>query len=139
MEAMRAPRRRLSDAVYRQLVTDAARRSHSMPAQQSPRSGTIAQSDERGDPAAPPAAHHDDAPKVSTWSAHWTNDVDTDQRRRTLDSFGTAHLTNPVIDGSHDRTFPSCPAGSCTSFRPILYGARRPRLCPQSLWRRPDA
>ena len=36
---------------------------------------------------------------------HWTNDVDTDQRRRTLDSSGTAHLTNPVIEGSHDRTF----------------------------------
>ena len=24
-------------------------------------------------------------------------------RRRTLDSFGTAHLTNPFIEGSHDR------------------------------------
>lgn len=40
--------------------------------------------------------------KVSQ-SPHRTNDVDTDQRRRTLDTGGTALLTNAAIEGSHDR------------------------------------
>jgi hypothetical protein len=32
-----------------------------------------------------------------------TNDVDTDQRRRTLNSAGAMPLTDPFIEGSHER------------------------------------
>jgi hypothetical protein len=41
--------------------------------------------------------------KVSQ-SPYWTNDVDTDQRRRTLNSAGAMPLTKPFIEGSHDQS-----------------------------------
>ena len=147
MEAMRALRRRLSDAVYRQLAADAAARQATLhqtgpegtpgrlchPARPAfpghrhfgsatsrtriPDATPTASSPE--DPRGPDSCHTTTARQRRQRGApHWTNDVDTDQRRRTLDSSGTAHLTNPVIEGSHESasaspelpTVTECPA-----------------------------
>jgi hypothetical protein len=43
--------------------------------------------------------------KVSQ-SPCWTNDVDTDQRRRTLNSAVAMPLTDPFIEGSQKRVLP---------------------------------
>ncbi len=59
------------------------------------------------DPRGPHSCHITTArQRCQRGAPHWTNDVDTDQHRRTLDSSGdpgTAHLTNSVIEGSHER------------------------------------
>ena len=130
MEAMRCLRRRLSDAVYRQLVADARGQEHASPgghpgaslsssaAGLSPDTGTSdqplpgpAQPDATATPAratphGPRSCHTQAArPRCQRGAPHRTNDVDTDQRRRTLDSAGAMPLTNPFIEGSHERTF----------------------------------
>jgi transposase len=129
MEAMRCLRRRLSDAVYRQLVTDAAAQDaspgghsgatlSSSAAGLPPDTGTSDQPlpgpapktlppppEELKIPAAPAAATSRRRARGVNVAPHRTNDVDTDQRRRTLDSPGTAHLTNPFIEGSQKRAF----------------------------------
>ena len=122
MEAMRALRRRLSDAVYRQLAADAAARQaalkqtgpggHSGAALSSsaaglpPGTGTSDQplpgpasptlpptEGSPEDPRGPDSCHLATAcQRCQRGAPHWTNDVDTDQRRRTLDSSGTAHF-----------------------------------------------
>jgi Transposase IS116/IS110/IS902 family len=75
-----------------------------------PRGGTIVQPGRPGDPRGPGSCHITTARRRCQRGApYWTNDVDTDQRRRTLDSFGTAHLTNPFIEGSHERIRPQEP------------------------------
>jgi transposase len=58
---------------------------------------------QRHSPWPPQAPHHGGAPEVSTCSAHRTNDVDTNQRRRTLNSPGAMPLTTPFIEGSQKR------------------------------------
>ena len=42
-----------------------------------------------------------------------TNDVDTDQRRRTLNSAGAMPLTKPFIEGSHESAFEQRLTTSC--------------------------
>ena len=102
-------RRRLSDAVYRQLVTDAATRRAARQASPGEPSGAdtaVQRQPARLSPRGPGSCHITTARRRCQRGApHWTNDVDTDQRRRTLDSSGTAHLTNPFIEGSHERAF----------------------------------
>jgi len=123
MEALRCLKRRLSDAVYRQLVADAQAagpmskrqvregtrgRLHN-PARPTypPRSSALRTShspdphDRRypsQDPVAPPRGL-DSQPAASTrrsrqdGAPHRTNDLDGDKRRRTLKGAETAHLT----------------------------------------------
>jgi len=131
MEAMRCPRRRLSDVVYRQLVTDAAARTDSARAvsdradQADPggHSGTTLQSSVTdltphigsSDkplpgpapvrlPVSKPAENHRDpgasrppAPprrRRQRGAPHRTNDVDADQRRRTIEGSPDTALDN---------------------------------------------
>ena len=127
MEAMRCLRRRLSDVVYRQLIADAqaaggpgrALRGDSIVQRGRPSPGhrhfgpatsrtrtpdaTPATSGAQ-DPRGPRRRHPATArPRCQRGAPHRTNDVDTAQRRRTLDTGGTALLTNAAIEGSHDR------------------------------------
>jgi transposase len=44
-------------------------------------------------------------PRCQRAAPHRTNDVDTDQRRRTLKAPGAVPLTNPFIEGSHNSNF----------------------------------
>ena len=70
MEAMRSLRRRLSDAVYRQLVTDAATRRAAQQANpEEPSAAALSSSAGRRPPRPRQLPHHDGAPEVSTWSA----------------------------------------------------------------------
>jgi dihydrofolate reductase len=57
-------------------------------------------------PALPRSCHNTTArQRCQRGAPYWTNDVDPDQRRRTLDSAGTADLTNPFIEGSQNSEF----------------------------------
>ena len=71
LEAMRALRRRLSDAVYRQLVTDAAARRAAQQASPAEPSAPELPSSAAGPitPRPRQLPHHDGAPEMSTWSA----------------------------------------------------------------------
>jgi transposase len=131
MEAMRCLRRRLSDAVYRQLAADALAQEKASPgghpaaswsssaAGLSPDTGTSDQPLPGPAPQTlppPPKTPKAMAPAAASPRRRArgdglerptgrTNDVDTDQRRRTLNSAGAMPLTDPFIEGSHDRTF----------------------------------
>ena len=121
-------KRRLSDAVYRQLLAEHHRRPQRR-ARRGPGTalrGVTAIQRGRPDPARrhfshnpnphprrylrplPPdsptgpgtRAERADAPEASTWSAHRTNDVDADQRRRTLEDLpDRTPLTDAAIEG----------------------------------------
>jgi transposase len=139
LEAMRCLKRRLSDAVYRQLVADslalgtdhgwAGPGGHSgatltsSAADLTPHVGTSDQP--QPGPAAstlPPARvpsphpprprqppHRDGGRRCQRGAPHRTNDVDTDQRRRTIPASETAPLTSarnrrePCADASYGR------------------------------------
>ena len=119
MEAMRCLRRRLSDAACRQLTADARApqahgpgralrgdsavqrgrpspgHRHFGPATSRTRTHHATPAASRPDnPRGPRSCHNTTArQRCQRGAPYWTNDVDTDQRRRTLDSAGTAHLT----------------------------------------------
>ena len=118
MEAMRCLRRRLSDVVYRQLAADALAQqarpgAHSgatllsSAADLPPDTGTSDQPlpgpapatlppplAAKTTPAAPAGAPPRRRAEVSSCSAHRTNDVDTDKRRRTIETARAALLTS---------------------------------------------
>ena len=109
MEAMRCLRRRLSDVVYRQLVADAQMQKagpggHSGATLLSSAAGLLPVTGTSDQPLPgpvsatlppPPAGPHLPAARTGATqqrrargvnvAPYWTNDVDTDQRRRTLD------------------------------------------------------
>ena len=128
MEAMRCLRRRLSDAVYRQLAADAQPAAGSTGPGGHPRASLTSSaaglsldtgtSDQPLPGPAPqtllptqasttahgprsrcnPAAR----PRCQRAAPHRTNNVDTDQRGHTLNSAGAMPLTDPFIEGSHE-------------------------------------
>ena len=127
MEAMRCLRRRLPNAVCRQLAADALAQEEASPgghpgaslissaAGLSPDTGTSDQplpgpapqtlpppgkTPKAIAPAAAPPRRR--ARGVNVERPARPNDVDTDQRRRTLNSAGAMPLTDPFIEGSHE-------------------------------------